>query len=80
MLTADAADENRPESAAAPTKQATPAERAQAAVLVAAQEFTGPFVCRACALQFVHDLVQAAVEAAESEVRRAIKEQTRCLN
>jgi len=80
MLTADAADENRPKPAAAPTSRATPAERAHAARRAAAQTFTGPLVCRACALQLVHDMVQDAVEAAERDMRRAIEEQTRCPN
>src|SRR5438105_4298973 len=46
-----AADEDEGRAPRARTALATPAERAAAARLVAAAEFHGPIVCRACAME-----------------------------
>jgi hypothetical protein len=77
MLAAAAEDEDRRRTTSAP---ATPAERAAAAQLVAAEEFRGTFVCRACALDVVGRMVQVAVEAAEHDLRERMKEQMQCPN
>ena len=77
MLVADAADEGR---SRLPSLPPTPEERAAAAQLVAAEEFRGAIVCRACALEVLGRMVKVAVEAAERDLRARIQEQTRCPN
>jgi hypothetical protein len=70
-----AADEDEGRARRPKTAAVTPAERAAAARLVAADEFLGPLVCRACAIEVVARLVLVAVEAAERDLRATIQEQ-----
>lgn len=75
-----AAAEHEGRSPDARTRPATPNERAAAARLVAAEEFRGPIVCRACALEVLERLVLVAVESAERDTRASLREQTQWPN
>lgn len=72
MLAAPEADDERPRAAAVPP---TPAERAEAARLYAAERLRDSFVCRCCVLRLVARLVVQAVEDAERDLRERVREQ-----
>jgi hypothetical protein len=80
MVAAASAEDGRRRPGIRRPRRTTAAERALAAQLVAAEEFRGSRVCRACALRVVGQMVLVAVEAAEQELRASIKEQTQCPN
>ncbi|MCE9635773.1 MAG: hypothetical protein K8T90_08720 [Planctomycetes bacterium] len=78
MLAAAAEEDGRPR--AGRSAPVTPAERARAARLVAAEEIREEVVCRECALDIVERLVRASLEADEEDIRRRMKEQLECPN